>query len=83
MWLRQGQQNYKDLLRLGMLCCLFGLFASTLSQERFLAGALHNLIANERLLDILQGMAAGLSGVALGMSIVLNVRGMMLYRQQK
>ncbi len=83
MWFKQRQQNYRDLLRLGLLCLLFGLFASTLAQERFLAGALHNLIANERLLDILQGMAAGLSGVALGMSIVLNVRGMMLYRQQK
>lgn len=83
MWLKQKQQNYRDLIRLGWLCLLFGLFASVLTQERFLAGALHSLIADERLLDTLHGITDGLSGVALGMSVVLNVRGLMLYRQQE
>jgi len=82
MLLKQRGRDYRDVLRLAWLCLLLGLLASGLTQGRFLAEVLRSPIASERLLNALHGLADGFSVVALGMSIYLNVRGAMLYRQQ-
>jgi hypothetical protein len=56
------------MVRTGLTCLVVGLFA-----QRFIHPAG----------DFWQGFVAGISGLLIGLSIVLNVRGLVLQRERK
>ena len=66
MFLRKRLQNSQAMINAGMICCATGLVA-----QRFIHPPN----------DFWQGFVAGLSGVLIGLSIVFNMRGLMLRRK--
>ncbi len=66
--LRNRLNNSKTLIGVGQLCFVFG------AAGQFLAFPPGNFW---------QGLVYGLSTVLIGISIVFNIRGMVLYRQQQ
>ena len=68
MILRNRLQNPNALITAGQLCLVVGIFTQRL---------LHPST------DFWQGFVAGLSGVLIGLSIVFNVRGLMLWRSRR
>jgi hypothetical protein len=68
MLLRNRLHNPQALINAGMLCCAVAILA-----QRFLQPAS----------DFWQGFIAGLTGVLIGLSIVFNIRGLVLRREQK
>ena len=66
MFLRKRLHNSQAMINAGMICCATGLVA-----QRFIHPPT----------DFWQGFVAGLSGVLIGLSIVFNMRGMMLRRK--
>ena len=68
MLLRNRLHNPQALINAGMLC-----FAVAILAQRFLHPAS----------DFWQGFIAGLTGILIGLSIVFNIRGLILRREQK
>lgn len=66
MFLRKRLHNSQAMINAGMICCATGLVA-----QRFIHPPT----------DFWQGFVAGLSGVLIGLSIVFNMRGLMLRRR--
>ncbi|MBD3852360.1 MAG: hypothetical protein IFK93_13725 [Acidobacteria bacterium] len=66
MFLRKRLHNSQAMINAGMICCATGLVA-----QRFIHPPT----------DFWQGFVAGLSGVLIGLSIVFNMRGLMLRRK--
>ena len=66
MFLRKRLHNSQSMINAGMICCATGLVA-----QRFIHPPT----------DFWQGFVAGLSGVLIGLSIVFNMRGLMLRRK--
>lgn len=67
MLLRNRLHDPDKMIRAGMLSLIVGLFA-----QRFIHPPA----------DFWQGFVAGLSGVLIGLSIVFNIRGLVLHRQR-
>ncbi len=67
MLLKDRLHNHSALITAGMTCLAVGIIA-----QRFIHPPS----------DFWQGFVAGLSGVLIGLSIVFNVRGMVLRRRQ-
>jgi len=68
MILKNRLHNPNTLIATGQLCLVIGIFAQRI---------LHPST------DFWQGFIAGLSGVLIGLSIVFNVRGLVLWRSQR
>jgi hypothetical protein len=68
MLLRNRLHNPTALINAGMFCCALAIVA-----QRFLHPAT----------DFWQGFVAGLSAVLIGLSIVFNIRGLILRREQE
>jgi len=68
MLLRNRLQDPDKMIRAGMLSMVVGLFA-----QRFIHPPA----------DFWQGFVAGLSGVLIGLSIVFNIRGLVLHRHRR
>jgi hypothetical protein len=68
MLLRNRLHDPDKMIRAGMLSLIVGLFA-----QRFIHPPA----------DFWQGFVAGLSGVLIGLSIVFNIRGLVLHRQRR
>jgi len=68
MLLRNRLHDSDKMIRAGMLSLIVGLFA-----QRFIHPPA----------DFWQGFVAGLSGVLIGLSIVFNVRALVLHRQRR
>ena len=68
MLFRNHLRDPDKMIRAGMLSLIVGLFA-----QRFIHPPA----------DFWQGFVAGLSGVLIGLSIVFNVRGLVLHRQRR
>ena len=68
MLLRNRLENSNALIAAGMFCLATGILA-----QRFLHPPT----------DFWQGFVAGLSAVLIGLSIVFNIRGLVLRRQQR
>ena len=66
MFLRKRLHNSQAMINAGMICCATGLVA-----QRFIHPPT----------DFWQGFVAGLSGVLIGLSIVFNMRGLILRRK--
>jgi len=66
MFLRKRLHNSQAMINAGMICCATGVVA-----QRFIHPPT----------DFWQGFVAGLSGVLIGLSIVFNMRGLMLRRR--
>ena len=66
MFLRKRLHNSQAMINAGMICCASGLLA-------------HRFIHPPT--DFWQGFVAGLSGMLIGLSIVFNMRGLMLRRK--
>lgn len=65
MILKNRLQDPSSLVTAGQLCLVIGIFAQRILHPPS---------------DFWQGFVAGLSGVLIGLSIVFNVRGLMLWR---
>ena len=68
MLLRNRTNDPSIMIRAGMLSLIVGLFA-----QRFIHPPA----------DFWHGFVAGLSGVLIGLSIVFNIRGLVLHRQRR
>ncbi|MDH3814591.1 MAG: hypothetical protein OEV48_08895 [Acidobacteriota bacterium] len=64
--MRKRLHNSQAMINAGMICCATGVVA-----QRFIHPPT----------DFWQGFVAGLSGVLIGLSIVFNMRGLMLRRR--
>lgn len=68
-------------LRMGQVFFLIGILCSSISRSSPPVSGLSNIIANESVLDTLQGFAGGLSVPFLASSIYLNLRALTLRRK--
>ncbi len=81
MILREKLNDYKTAIGWGQLFFLAGVASSRIASDGFLVERVGRLFA-DGLPASVQGFAAGLSGVFLGTSIVLNLRGLTLRRRK-
>jgi hypothetical protein len=82
MLLREHMNDHRQLIGWGQACLLIGLFLLALSAGLFPTEWLQGVLGTESALDFFQGLAAGMAAVLLGLSIVLNVRGLKMYRSE-
>ena len=83
MLLRKQVKEYAQWIGWGQGCFLVGYLLQAATTDRVPMHWFHGLMNNAPAFDMLQGFAAGLSGVLMGLSIVLNVRGLMAYRVER
>ena len=83
MLLRKYSNEYQPMIAWGQICLVVGLLFSMLGAGRFPTEWLGALLGSQSTLDFVLGFLTGLSAVLMGLSIVLNVRGLMLYRAER
>ncbi len=67
----------QSLIALGQVCLAVGILFRLLGTTQ----VLHRIVPHASSLDFVQGFFSGLSAILVGISIVFNVRGMVLRRQ--
>lgn len=82
MIVRKGVKDHKTLIGWGQLCMVVGILLSALADGRYGTQGVVNLVGDPGTAAALQGFLAGLSVPILGLSIWLNVRGLMLRRER-
>jgi len=82
MLLKKRVDDYRQMIGWGQACLLIGFFLSALSTGFILDGWLLGVLGTQSAFDFFQGFAAGLAAVLFGLSIVLNVRGLKMYRAE-
>ena len=81
MTTREKLNDYRTAITWGQVFFLAGIASSSVAHDGFLVERVGRLFA-DGLPSSVQGFAAGLSGVFLGASIVLNLRGLTLRRRR-
>jgi len=83
MLCRKISGNYQSMMGWGQICLVVGLLLLILGTGRYPTELLQGLLGGGSLFDFIQRFAAGASGVLFGLSIVLNIRGLSMYRVTK
>ncbi|MGD2157815.1 MAG: hypothetical protein PVG14_15130 [Anaerolineales bacterium] len=73
-------QDRRFVITVGQITFLIGILLSRALDRGFLAMALKNALSGGALLSGLQGLADGLAGFLLAVSILMNLRGLQLSR---
>lgn len=76
-------QDRRFIITSGQITFLIGILLSRALDKGFLTIALKDALSNGALFSALQGFADGLAGFLLAVSILLNLRGLQLSRNQK
>ena len=80
MLCRKISGDYQSMIGWGQICLAAGLLLSIIGTGRYPTELLQGLLGSGSLFDFMQGFAAGVSSVLFGLSIVLNIRGLTMYR---
>jgi hypothetical protein len=83
MAIKQKKYNPQEMIQIGMLFFLLGVFVNMIGDERMIGALFADLITNQSLLSTIQGVAAGLSLPFFGVSIYYNIHGLSLLRSLK
>jgi hypothetical protein len=81
MAIKQKKYNPQEMIQIGMLFFLLGVFVNMIGDERMIGAFFVKLILDSSLLGSIQGFAAGLSIPIFGASIYFNVRGLIMHRR--
>jgi hypothetical protein len=83
MVFKKKKYTPQEFIQMGMGLFLLGVFFSMVADGRLIGAFFANLIQNKSTMEIIKGVAAGLSVPAIGGSIFFNLRGLWLFRCQK
>jgi hypothetical protein len=72
----------QEMIQIGMLFFLVGLFVNLMGDERLVGRLLADVISDLAILNFIRGAAAGFSIPFFGVSIYFNVRGLIYLRSQ-
>jgi hypothetical protein len=81
--LKKKKYTPQEYIQMGMGFFLLGVFVSMIADGRLIGAFFAELIHNKSTLEIIKGVAAGLSVPLIGASIFFNLRGLWLYRCEK
>ena len=83
MILRKKREDHRFMIGAGQISFLVAAILLIVSMGSYPWAMLRDRFGDVSQIAFLQGFSAGLAGVLMGLSIVLNVRGLMLRRKQE
>ena len=83
MLLKRHIDGYQPSMAWGQICLVVALLLLMLAGSTSAVPSLWSLLGGPAPTDFVQGFLDGLAGVLMGLSIALNVSGLMRYREER
>jgi len=83
MAFKQKKYTPQDMIQIGMMFFLVGLFVNLMGDGRLIGRLLADVISDPEIVNFIRRAAAGLSIPFFGVSIYFNIHGLFLLRTRK